>query len=486
MSEINSENVVDTTAENTAAENTTEAKITDEEIAQNMTEVGFMANVLKDSKLGGATIKNAPLLGASNDTVEESDEETDVITMAELEKGGKHSTVRLGRQGESNTQTVEFDLGDWMSEVPNGTATIVARRAGESETYLAIGVAYNVETHIATWPITSIDTAYPGYGEAEIRISNSDQTIVKKSARFRTYVEKSVEDYTGEAVTPPYWAVDIISQAADAQAAATSASSNASAAATSAENASLSATRAETAAQNAESDASATSQEVTRLSDDVLSVKWLTEYNNRVNAELAPNGFVSLVIEKMDVGSLDENGGDTDSATGRKTWWVEVKPRAAIYMRCDGNHDLYLREYDTNKNYLRGVSVLKNATQLEKTVILQEDVAYVRFNIRQVNSDSDVYVDIDWAVCAGDGVITLTTATDIRMLTAGEYYASSETVSSGVLTNLPVSTGFIHIHVFPLQTKSYMAILYAANGDIYYTSTLANRPWYKITGIEVS
>ena len=485
MSEINSENVVDTTAENTAAENTTEAKITDDEIAQNMTEVGFMANVLKDSKLGGATIKNAPLLGASNDTVEESDEETEVITMAELEKGGKHNTVRLGRQGESNTQTVEFDLGDWMSEVPNGVATIVARRAGESETYLAIGVAYNVETHIATWPITSIDTAYPGYGEAEIRIANSDQTIVKKSARFRTYVEKSVEDYTGEAVTPPYWAVDIINQAADAQAAATSASSNASAAATSAETASLSATRAETAAQNAESDASAASQEVTRLSNDVLSVKWLTEYNNRVNAELAPNGFVSLVTEKMDVGSLDENGGDTDSATGRKTLWVEVKPRAAIYMRGDGNHNLYLREYDTNKNYLRSASVLKDATQLEKIVILQADVAYVRFTIQQVNGDSDVYLDANWAVCAGARTVSLTAGTDITTLPIGEYYSDSSTTST--LVNCPVASGLLHLSVFERTNGANMAVIFAANGEMYMKLNLTGTSaWYKFTGTAVS
>ena len=148
---------------------------------------------------------------------DEGDEEKSVIDVNDLEENKPHHIVFLGRQGENKTQDIEIDCSHWAEVLENPVYSIVARRPGEKETYLAHLVA--TASNRITWTLDSDDTARSGFGEAEIRGVSGDK--VKKSAKFRTWIEPSVEDYTNpDPVTPPYWGTEILEATAAAEAAA--------------------------------------------------------------------------------------------------------------------------------------------------------------------------------------------------------------------------------------------------------------------------
>ena len=153
-------------------------------------------------------------------TTEEDDEEYATILVNALEKDKEHHIVLIGRQGENKTQDVVFDCSVWDDRITNPTYSIVAKRPGEKETYLANNVS--ADGNIVTWTLDADDTALSGFGEAEIRATSDD--LVKKSAKFRTYIQPSVEDYTSsDPVTPPYWGTAILTAVQESAASAAAA-----------------------------------------------------------------------------------------------------------------------------------------------------------------------------------------------------------------------------------------------------------------------
>ena len=153
------------------------------------------------------------LLGATlgaTATEQEPDEEFETIPVAELVE------VKLGRQGENNTQTVVIDCSAWLAKLPGCTFMIAATRPGEREIYLP---EVSVSSGVVTWPIMEQDTACAGAGRAEVRAMLNGK--VKKSALFRTRVEPALEgDGSPDAPTPPNWVRLIIGSVEASQAAA--------------------------------------------------------------------------------------------------------------------------------------------------------------------------------------------------------------------------------------------------------------------------
>ena len=148
-------------------------------------------------------------LGASA-AEQEPDEEYSTIPVAELVE------VKLGRQGENNTQTVVIDCSAWLAKLPGCTFMIAATRPGEREIYLP---EVSVSSGVVTWPIMEQDTACAGAGRAEVRAMKDGK--VKKSALFRTRVEPALEgDGSPDAPTPPNWVRLIIESVEASQAAA--------------------------------------------------------------------------------------------------------------------------------------------------------------------------------------------------------------------------------------------------------------------------
>lgn len=136
------------------------------------------------------------LLGAVNAAAgQEPDEEYETIPVDELER------VKLGRQGENETQTVVIDCNDWLVQLQGCTFMIVAMRPGERELYVP---DVTVQNGVVTWPITAQDTACAGAGRAEIRALKGD--AVKKSQLFKTWIEPALDgNINGVPTTPPNW-----------------------------------------------------------------------------------------------------------------------------------------------------------------------------------------------------------------------------------------------------------------------------------------
>lgn len=104
------------------------------------------------------------------------------------------STLKLGRKGENEFRTIEFDVAPWLADYPNGSISVVYMRPD--------GVVYPPEVTttngVTSWVITSVDTAAAGAGYAEIRLIDGD--VVGKSARINTMVYLAIN---GTEVAPP-------------------------------------------------------------------------------------------------------------------------------------------------------------------------------------------------------------------------------------------------------------------------------------------
>lgn len=166
----------------------------------------------------------------------ESDQHYETIAVEDLD------IVRLGRQGENDTQQVSIDCSAWLTELPGAELIVAARRYGEKAIYLP---TVTTADGIVTWRSLAQDTAVAGWGQAEIRAQVEGK--IKKSKVFRTYVEKALDGPGTPAETLPDWVTEIRSSVAGIQSAVTDAQEDADAAALSAAAAEASAAAAEAA-----------------------------------------------------------------------------------------------------------------------------------------------------------------------------------------------------------------------------------------------
>lgn len=160
----------------------------------------------------------------------ESDQHYETIAVEDLD------IVRLGRQGENDTQQVSIDCSAWLTELPGAELIVAARRYGEKAIYLP---TVTTADGVVTWRSLAQDTAVAGWGQAEIRAQVDGK--IKKSKVFRTYVEKALAGPGAPAEVLPDWVTEIRTSVAgiqsavsESQSAATSAGENATAAAESA------------------------------------------------------------------------------------------------------------------------------------------------------------------------------------------------------------------------------------------------------------
>ena len=103
----------------------------------------------------------------------------------------------IGRQGEREARQIVFDLS-WMAEnFGDGTAALLHQRSQD-------GLPYQVDAvqdgNTLTWTVTDTDTAFVGYGKAEIRWTVGD--VLAKTVIYKTRVAESI---TGDVTVPdPY------------------------------------------------------------------------------------------------------------------------------------------------------------------------------------------------------------------------------------------------------------------------------------------
>ena len=103
----------------------------------------------------------------------------------------------IGRQGEREARQVVFDLSWMVENFGDGTAALLHQRSQD-------GLPYQVDAvqdgATLTWTVTDTDTAFMGYGKAEIRWTVGD--ALAKTVIYKTRVAESI---TGDTEIPdPY------------------------------------------------------------------------------------------------------------------------------------------------------------------------------------------------------------------------------------------------------------------------------------------
>ena len=105
--------------------------------------------------------------------------------------------IPIGRQGEREARQIVFDLSWMVEQFGEGSAVLMHQRSQD-------GLPYQVDAvrdgNTLTWTVTDTDTAFVGYGKAEIRWTVGD--ALAKTVIYKTRVMESI---TGDTEIPdPY------------------------------------------------------------------------------------------------------------------------------------------------------------------------------------------------------------------------------------------------------------------------------------------
>lgn len=95
--------------------------------------------------------------------------------------------ILLGRQGENKARQIVFDLAWLIEEYGSGTAVLVHQRSKDSAPYICTTTQ---DGSSLTWTLTNLDTAYDGWGQAELRWAVSD--VLAKTLVYKTMVVRSI------------------------------------------------------------------------------------------------------------------------------------------------------------------------------------------------------------------------------------------------------------------------------------------------------
>ena len=99
----------------------------------------------------------------------------------------KTFTINLGRQGENDITEIVFDYSGLVEEYGEGTLSCIVQRKKTDDPYPTILTA---ENHMATWMVSSVDTAYAGTGKIQLSYMVDEQ--IKKSIIYKIKVEPSI------------------------------------------------------------------------------------------------------------------------------------------------------------------------------------------------------------------------------------------------------------------------------------------------------
>ena len=129
------------------------------------------------------------------------------------------STIELGRAGENLAQQIVFNVSDWLAAFgAEGGFSLLVRRPGDEQPY---PVEVTLADEAVTWIVSNLDTASPGFGQAELMYLVGNAVV--KSRVWQTYVAKSLDGSNPADPTADPWATyvaTVTQAAAEAQQAA--------------------------------------------------------------------------------------------------------------------------------------------------------------------------------------------------------------------------------------------------------------------------
>ena len=167
-----------------------------------------------------------------------------IITTVTTDGG---AILPLGRQMEHGVRQVWFDLSYLIENFGDGTATLVHQRNKDLAPYVVTTTQTNNRLE---WTMDDTDTAYEGFGRAEIRWVVDDD--LAKTVIYKTSVQRSLTAQTEVPEPLESWYDKMLEQIGDSQEYAEQAAQSAQDASQSAQDASQSATNASNSADRAE------------------------------------------------------------------------------------------------------------------------------------------------------------------------------------------------------------------------------------------
>lgn len=132
-----------------------------------------------------------------------------IITTVTTDSG---ALLPLGRQGEHGVRQVWFDLSYLIENFGEGTAMLVYQRNKDLAPYI---VSATQTGNNLMWTIDETDTAYEGFGKAEIRWTVDDD--LAKTVIYKTNVQKSLTAQTEIPEPLESWYDQMIEQIGDSQ-----------------------------------------------------------------------------------------------------------------------------------------------------------------------------------------------------------------------------------------------------------------------------
>ncbi|MBO4793609.1 MAG: collagen-like protein [Deltaproteobacteria bacterium] len=122
--------------------------------------------------------------------------------------------ITLGIQGENEVIGIAFDVSEYLARWPGASVGLVVTPP-QGDAYPK---TVTVSNGVATWVVTSGDTAYPGLGKCQLVLTQNG-TIVKKSPKYETRIIEALTA-TGEAPSPVTdWITDAQTELGNVQAA---------------------------------------------------------------------------------------------------------------------------------------------------------------------------------------------------------------------------------------------------------------------------
>ena len=132
-----------------------------------------------------------------------------IITTVTTDSG---ALLPLGRQGEHGVRQVWFDLSYLIKNFGAGAAMLVYQRNKDLAPYIVTTEQTN--TYLM-WTIDDTDTAYEGFGKAEIRWTVDDD--LAKTIIYKTNVQKSLTEQTEIPDPLESWYEALLEQIGDSQ-----------------------------------------------------------------------------------------------------------------------------------------------------------------------------------------------------------------------------------------------------------------------------
>ena len=132
-----------------------------------------------------------------------------IITTVTTDGG---AILPLGRQMEHGVRQVWFDLSYLIENFGEGTATLVHQRNQDLAPYIVTTEQTNTNL---MWTLNETDTAYEGFGRAEIRWVVDDD--LAKTVIYKTNVQKSLTAQTEVPEPLESWYDQMIEQIGDSQ-----------------------------------------------------------------------------------------------------------------------------------------------------------------------------------------------------------------------------------------------------------------------------